>query len=37
MCNYNAHILLGKTNHAQKTLIDHIWSNAKNENPKYIH
>jgi exonuclease III len=34
MCTYNAHMLLGKTNHAQKTLIDHIWSNAKNENSR---
>jgi hypothetical protein len=24
MCNYNAHLLLDKTNHAQKALIDHI-------------
>jgi exonuclease III len=32
MCTYNAHMLLRKTNNAQKTLIDHIWSNAKNEN-----
>jgi exonuclease III len=34
MCIYNAHMLLEKTNHAHKTLIDHIWSNAKNKNYK---
>jgi hypothetical protein len=34
ICIYNAHMLLGKTNHAHKTLIDHIWSNAKIKNSR---